>query len=347
MKLFKKSKSRFYWFDFTVRGQRHRGSTGETKAVRATKVASTKLAQALEHGDPFPTKPTALAELSQRFLSLLEEARLEEKTKKYYQNGCRLLKLTPIFSMRLTEITSEDAERLKFPGSVGNANCALRTLRRMLHKAEEWKLIPRAPRIKLMKEHGRDLRLDADAEEKLVQASLRCKWRARTRELFRDIVALMRDTGMRNERELFQIRIQNLDWNNRTIFVPDSKTPEGRRLVPMSRRVFEILENRCGMRTDGWVFSSKRAAAGHLRSICNLFRQARTEAGLPKELVLYCARHDYGTRVLMRTGNLAVVMKTMGHRDVKTAMHYQHPELEIVRAALDYGTVADIAETGL
>lgn len=26
----------------------------------------------------------------------------------------------------------------------------------------------------------------------------------------------------------------------------------------------------------------------------------------------------------------------MGHRDVKTAMHYQYPELEIVRAAHDY-----------
>jgi len=38
----------------------------------------------------------------------------------------------------------------------------------------------------------------------------------------------------------------------------------------------------------------------------------------------------------MRTGNLAAVMRTMGHHDVKTAMHYQHPELEIVRAALDY-----------
>ena len=55
-----------------------------------------------------------------------------------------------------------------------------------------------------------------------------------------------------------------------------------------------------------------------------------------KDLVLYCARHDYGTRILLRTGNLAAVMKTMGHRDVKTAMHYQHPELEMVRAALDY-----------
>jgi hypothetical protein len=50
----------------------------------------------------------------------------------------------------------------------------------------------------------------------------------------------------------------------------------------------------------------------------------------------------------MRTGNLAAVMKTMGHRDVKTAMHYQHPELEVVRAALDYdcGAAADIAKAG-
>jgi integrase len=146
---------------------------------------------------------------------------------------------------------------------------------------------------------------------------------------------------MRNERELFQMRVENLDRNNRTIFVPDSKTPEGRRLVPMSRRVFDILKKRCGTRMEGWVFPSKRPASGHLRSICNLFRQARNDAGLPKELVLYCARHDYGTRILMRTGNLAAVMRTMGHRDVKTAMHYQHPELEIVRAALDYNAEAD------
>jgi len=216
----------------------------------------------------------------------------------------------------------------------------------MLHKAEEWKLIARAPNIKLLKEHGRNITLDADAEERLVQASLRCRWRASTRELFREIVALMRDTGMRNERELFRMQIENLDWINRTIFVPDSKTPEGRRLVPMSRRVFEILKKRCGTRMDGWVFPSKRSTSGHLRSICNLFRRARNEAGLPRELVLYCARHDYGTRVLMHTGNLPAVMRTMGHRDVRTAMHYQHPELEIVRAALDYSEPTENRKRG-
>jgi site-specific recombinase XerD len=40
--------------------------------------------------------------------------------------------------------------------------------------------------------------------------------------------------------------------------------------------------------------------------------------------VLYCGRHDFGTRVLKKTGNLKLVMETMGHVDVKTAMKYQH-----------------------
>jgi integrase len=80
----------------------------------------------------------------------------------------------------------------------------------------------------------------------------------------------MRDTGMRNERELFQMRIENLDWQNRVIFVPDSKTAEGRRLVPMSGRVFEILQNmRC--ETGGLGISVKalrvRAPAVDLQSL--------------------------------------------------------------------------------
>jgi len=206
-------------------------------------------------------------------------------------------------------------------------------------------MISRAPKVKLMKEHERSLRLDDGAERRLLAASAVCSWRKRTKELFCDIIVLMRDTGMRNQRELYRMRIEDLDWENRVILVPDSKTPQGRRLVPMSRRVFGVLQERCGNRREGWVFPSARSASGHIRSIDRLFRQARTRSGLPKELVLYCARHDYGTRILMRTGNLAAVMRTMGHRDVRTAMHYQHPELEIVRAALDYNASVEGAET--
>ena len=37
----------------------------------------------------------------------------------------------------------------------------------MLHKAEEWKMVRSPAKIKLLKEHGRNLRLDDEAEEKL------------------------------------------------------------------------------------------------------------------------------------------------------------------------------------
>ena len=89
-----------------------------------------------------------------------------------------------------------------------------------------------------------------------------CNWRPRTRDLFRDIVILMRDTGMRNERELYHMRIENLDWQNRVIFVPDSKTPEGRRLVPRSGRVFETLQYRCCHEAGGLGISVKALCIG-------------------------------------------------------------------------------------
>ena len=88
---------------------------------------------------------------------------------------------------------------------------------------------------------------------------------------------------------------------------------------------------------QGARLSRPGASGDNLPAFERLLLQAcaRTAAKLPKSLVLYCGRHDYGTRVLKSTGNLAAVMKTMGHKDVKTAMQYQHPELEIVRAALN------------
>jgi integrase len=72
-----------------------------------------------------------------------------------------------------------------------------------------------------------------------------------------------------------------------------------------------------------------------LTTVDKKFRQARKNAGLPNGLVLYCGRHDYGTRLLQATGNLALVMKAMGQTSTKAAMQYQHPELEQVRQVLN------------
>ena len=332
MELFRKRKSKFYWYDFTVGGRRYRGSTKESNKTRAGAIAAMKLANATEGRDPLPRKAPGLQEFSGRFLEWVKNVKLEHKTKLYYRDGWRLLAASPIAGMRLDKIMADDIEALSFTGSPSNANSALRTLRRILHKAEEWGVIRSVPKFRLVKEYGRSLRLDDDAERKLLIVA---------EQPLRDAIILMRDTGMRNERELYRTRIENIDWNGRVIFVPDSKTPNGRRLVPLTDRVLDLLLVRCGERREGWLFPSKRSKSGHLTTLAKRFREARKKAGLSESLVLYCGRHDYGTRVLKATGNLAAVMNMMGHKDVKTAMQYQHPEVELVRQALNHNNLIE------
>jgi len=135
VKLFKKPKTPFYWYDFTVRGRRHRGSTQETKAHRAAKIAGLKLAEALQHNDPLDRKAPILREFASRFLEWVKTARLEPDSRRYYRNGWRLLETMSITGMRMDCITVDVAEAMRFPGSAANSNNALRTLRRMLNKA--------------------------------------------------------------------------------------------------------------------------------------------------------------------------------------------------------------------
>jgi integrase len=208
----------------------------------------------------------------------------------------------------------------------------------MFSKGKEWKLLWNVPEFKLFKEEGRSLRLDEEAERKLLPVA---------EQPLRDIVILMRDTGMRNVRELYRMRIENINWNNRVIFNPNSKTPKGRRFIPMSNRVLDLLMVRCAGRTEGWVFPSVRKGKHISAAFINRqWVKARRATGLPENLVLYCARHDFGSYVLSRTGNLKAVMDVMGHADVKIAMTYQHPELEIVRDAINSRhTLRHTAET--
>jgi integrase len=327
VKLFRKRNSKFFWYDFAVRGERYRDSTQETKETRASKVAGLKLAKALEGIDPLDRKTPILREFSPRFFEWVKTARLEFATQRYYSSGWKLLEITSIAGMRMDRITADDAEALRFPGSAANGNNALRTLRRMFSKAKEWKLIRELPEFKLFKEEGRALRLDDEAERKLLPVA---------EQPLKDIIVMMRDTGMRNVRELYRMRIENIDWNSRLIFNPNSKTARGRRLIPISDRVMNLLMVRCAERKEGWVFPSIRKGKHIGAAFVNrLWVKARRDAGLPEKLVLYCARHDFGTYLLGKTGNLKAVMDTMGHADVKSAMTYQHPELELVRAALN------------
>lgn len=339
MKLYRKKRSSFWWATFRVNGVRYRQSTKEKLKTPAASAAANLLKDVEEGRDPKPKKKgrLTLAAYSKDFLDLVESIRIF-KTRQYYKSGWRLLEQTKVqliangnhiafASLIMDAISPRIINLLRFPGSPSNTNCALKTLRRMLHLAYESGSIAKVPKVTLVHEHSRHGRLlDAEAERLLLP---HCT------EMLAHVIILMRDTGMRNERELLCMRVEWIDWNKRTIYVPDSKTPDGERHIPMSNRAIDILRQRSGERREGWIFPSKRSKSGHALSVGKAFRIAREAAKLPADLVLYCGRHDFGTVVLQRTGNLAAVMRSMGHRDARTAMKYQHPDLEQVRMAIN------------
>ncbi len=179
---------------------------------------------------------------------MVDTGRLEEDTRRYYRNGWRLLAKTKIIGKRMDQIRKDDIEKLKFPGSPSTGNNALRTLRRMFTRAREEKRIREIPDFSLFKEPGRSLRLNEEAERRLLPVA---------EQPLKDIIVVMRDTGMRNARELYRMRVENLDFDAGTIFTPDSKTESGRRFIPISDRVRAILRTRCAGRTEGWVWQSR------------------------------------------------------------------------------------------
>jgi integrase len=83
-----------------------------------------------------------------------------------------------------------------------------------------------------MQEHARERVIDAHVEAELLAF---CK------QPLRDMLMIMRDSGMRNQKEVFRMRWEHLDWCNKRYFVYQSKSPKGRRFVPLSPCVRQAL----------------------------------------------------------------------------------------------------------
>jgi len=322
-----------YHFDFMMGGKRYRGTTNQKTEGKARKVEQILMSEA-RMGRMLDRKAPTLGELEKRFTEFLDASTgLDSDTVRYYKNGLRMLKATKLVGVRISELSNEDVDALgPSDGSGYNINNARRTLRRMLSKAVDWKLIPVAPEISLAKEKKREAVFTPEQQEALLKIAP---------QPLRDVAMLMFDTGMRPD-EVFRMRAENIDWSRRLVFIPEGKTPDARRYVPMSDRCEDVLLMRCKGKREGWLFPSKKAKSGHVSPLpCNRqFRAVREALGLGKEYVLYSARHSFGTEIMAKTGNPKLVMKVMGHSDLSTTMRYVHPETDLVRDVVNNRNVS-------
>jgi integrase len=324
MSLYQRHKVWYYLF--YVNGKRYRGSTKTENRKEAQRIEA-RARVAAERGESLtPPKPPLLRDFAPRFLEFVKESRLEAQSKRDYGNGWRLISRSKLAGMRLHEITTDDVATTHFHDSPYSTNSALRTLRRMLHKAKDWKIIQDVPIVKLAKAKARDMLFTPEVEAKLLSKCPRP---------LSDLLVIMLDTGMRDG-EVVRMRWENVYLNENFYFNPKGKTKQARRPVPLSQRVLQLLKDRQPA-LQGWVFGSDKSKSGHiqLHKLQLRFRKICRELGLSEELKLYSARHTFGTVTMKETKNPALVMQAMGHSDLKTTLIYLHPEVAEVKSVID------------
>jgi integrase len=342
-----KRKNRWH-YSIYLNGQRYRGCCKTSKESEARRVESLLLAQLLEDGRaPGLRKIPTLCDFSSGFFGWLDalprDRPPKESTKRYYRVGWRLLHETSVAGRRLNEITPDHIASLVVGSSPANTNNALRTLRRMLKKAQEWGIMRSVPVVKLVEEHGREELIEPWMEARLLAVtkiarsptskhaprSVNYGWQP-----LRDVLIIMLDTGMRPA-EVFRMRWEHVKWDREIIFVPRSKSRKSKRFVGLTERVRAALLARRTDPSDGWIFQSARAKSGHLETVQKQFERAKQMAGLPESLVLYCARHRFSTDAMEGTGNLMAVMDAMGHEKIDTTRLYNHPGIKQIRDAIE------------
>jgi integrase len=357
VRLYEKPNSPFKFYDFTFKGKRYRGSTGE-KTERAAMKSATTYRDKLAADDPSTRKRTqapTLQEFAKDFLKWAEESHtLDPNTVKYYKYGIRLLGFSELACVPVNQINAKLIETTKFVRPVVDrkkskdtgekaikgeravtddwVECsksytqqAQRTLRVILGKAAEWEQLPARVSFAIGKTPGR-IGLITPQIEGIILREL-SGYRTKRPWL---VLMTMMDTGARPS-EVFAMRLENIDWAGRRIFIPAGKTEQAKRWVGMTERMHKELSTWCrGSEGPGWLFPSRVDGSkhGHLNSIASSFKSACVRGGLDTKLVPYLARHTFGTTAMRATGNTFAVMKAMGHASVLSMAPYQHQETD-------------------
>ena len=359
MSLFRKSGSPFWYYTFYFQGKRYRKSTEKTTKSAAATVEAEALS-ALNSGTPVvdkTMKPPTLREFSVDFLDWVENnIQFEPNTKKFYRYGWRLLSFTTLPSMRIDQITTEIISCTKFnrpvinrstrqptgeivPVSKTYVNQALRTLKVIFGFAVNKKVVTATPKIRTVRANRRQRMVDPESETQLERAfnvPIKHRHIRHLRQQAWLFFVILQDTGTRPD-EVYPMKIEDIHWNERNIWIPSGKTENSPRFVGMSDRVFEMLRAWCGGKARGYVFPARRekSKCPHLQSINVGFRAARERANVDSRIVPYSARHTFGTFTYAATGNIFAVSRSMGHGSIKSMDDYQHPDTSILAAAIN------------
>ncbi len=142
---------------------------------------------------------------------------------------------------------------------------------------------------------------------------------------FRLIYLALRQCGARPG-ELCRATIADIDRTANAIILREHKTARktGKpRRIPIGRKLGELLAQAIGERQTGPIFLAPAGKAWTVPNLSRTYSRLRDLAGLPRDLVLYLARHECGTKICREKG-IEYARRLLGHANISTIPRYMH-----------------------
>jgi integrase len=126
-----------------------------------------------------------------------------------------------------------------------------------------------------------------------------------------------------------------VDRANHVVTLKEHKTARKTgipRRIPIGRKLGELLDQAIGTRAEGEVFLFPSGKPWSVPNLSRTYSRLRDLAGLPRDLVLYLARHECGTKICREKG-IEFARRLLGHANISTTQRYMHlDERELAEA---------------
>jgi len=153
-------------------------------------------------------------------------------------------------------------------------------------------------------------------------------------EYLRNVIRIVTETGLRMYKELTPMKKDQLDLVNRTVWIPDSKTPNGVAEVPLTDIAADAFCNQLAISGPApYLFPSDKNAGGYQKTFKTVWHATLRRTGVPY-FRIYDLRSTYATR--LSAGGVADewVTQLLRQGDAKVFKKYSQMKLQMKREAL-------------
>lgn len=152
----------------------------------------------------------------------------------------------------------------------------------------------------------------------------------------KNVVIIMSEMGLRPYKELLPMLKDNVDFHNRLVHIPDSKTPGGEGDMPMTERAFAAFSDQFELaRGSDHVFPSLRrdGEKPYLTNLSKGWRATLKRAGV-QYFSIYELRHTFATRLSAGGVSDRFVTEMLRQEDAGVFKRYSQAKLNMMREAL-------------